>query len=213
MYQHILFDLDGTVTDSAEGILATARYTLAQFDILSPAEEQLRRFIGPPLQDSFREIFGFSEVESRRAVEIYRSRYRTDGMFRGQVYAGIPQLLEQLCAMGRTLHIATCKPEPFAVQILEHLGLARYFAYITGAALDDSRRTKGEVIGCALERIGAPPKRDVVMIGDREHDVLGAKEHHVDCIGVLYGYGTREELEQAGASAIAATPADCIPLV
>ncbi len=213
MYQHILFDLDGTVTDSAEGILATARYTLECFGITSPAEEQLRRFIGPPLQDSFRQIFGFSEAESRRAVEIYRSRYRADGMLRCRVYAGIPQLLEQLCAMGKTLHIATCKPEPFAVQILEHLGLARYFAHITGAALDDSRRTKGEVIGYALERIGEPPKSDVVMIGDREHDVQGAKEHDIDCIGVLYGYGTRGELEQAGAFAIAETPADCIPLL
>lgn len=213
MYQNLLFDLDGTIIDSAEGIAASAMHALAQFGITETNEMQLRRFIGPPLQDSFRQIYGFSEEQSRLAVQYYRAHYQTIGIYQNTVYAGIEDVLRQLHSMGRRLLTATCKPEPFAEQILQHIGLAQYFDCIGGAALDHTRRTKAEVIAYVMQRCNITDHASAVMIGDREHDVLGARECGLDSIGVLYGYGDRAELQAAGASHIAETAGDILRFI
>ncbi len=210
MYQDLLFDLDGTIIDSAKGIMASALHALKRFGIEDHDEEKLLRFIGPPLQDSFEQIYGFSAEQSKLAVQYYRAHYKAEGMYQNTVYAGVEEVLRQLHAMGKQLIIATCKPEPFAIQILEQIGLSRYFDCITGAMLDDSRRTKAEVIACAMQRCGITDPAAAVMIGDRSHDILGAKACGLRSIGVLYGYGTLAELQTAGATHIAPTPFDIL---
>ena len=189
-YKTILFDLDGTLTDSAPGILNSVRYGCRRIGIPVPDEATLRRFLGPPLIDSFREYFP------------------DKGLFENEVYPGIPALLADLHARGCQLVLATSKPEEYARRIMEHFDLAQYFTAICGATLDETRTDKAEVIAYALDTIGLTDKTGVVMVGDREHDVIGAKKNALPCIGALYGYGTREELQSAGAAAIADTAED-----
>ena len=205
MAQTILFDLDGTLTDPAAGITRSVAHALRHYGIEVRDLSTLHPFIGPPLDDSFERFYGFSHERAVEAIGYYREYFRDTGIFENEVYPGIPELLGALRAAGKTLAVATSKPEVFAVRILEHFGLAGYFSETVGSELDGTRVKKHEVIAETLRRTGAP-KEDTVMVGDREHDVLGAKRAGIPCIGVLYGYGSAEELTAAGAAALAESP-------
>ncbi len=213
MYNTILFDLDGTLTDPGVGITNSVAYALKKWGIKVADRTTLYPFIGPPLVDSFQRFFGFSTEQSEQAVVYYREYFREKGMFENEVYEGVEEMLRTLKAAGKRLVIATSKPEEFAVKILEHFGLARYFEYIVGATMDSSRSKKGDVIAYALKSCNITDRADAVMVGDREHDVLGAKENGLDSIGVLFGYGSREELEKAGATYVAETVEDILEFV
>lgn len=198
-YDDILFDLDGTLTDPGEGITNSVAYALKKNGITPPPREALYPFIGPPLNESFMKYFGFSEADSFRCVDDYREYYRDRGIFENRLYEGIPELLKSLKSAGRTVLLATSKPTVFAAQILEHFGIADCFAGVYGSELDGSRTHKADVIAYALQKSGIDDVSHAVMVGDRFHDVVGAKQNGISTIGVLYGYGSQEELENAGA--------------
>lgn len=203
MYQTILFDLDGTLTNPALGITNSLAYALEKFNIEVTDKKELYRFIGPPLQDSFENFYHFSKEDSLKAVDFYRDYFRHKGLYENEVYQGIPDLLERLKAQGKKLLVATSKPEEFARQILKHFDLFDYFDLVAGASMDGSRRLKGDVIAHALTSAQVSDLSAAIMIGDREHDIIGAKKNGLDAIGVLYGFGNREELKKAGATYIA----------
>lgn len=207
MYQTILFDLDGTLTDSGQGILNSVAYALEKMGIEEPDTANLNRFIGPPLYESFSRFYQLSPEDTQSAVDAFRVYFKEKGMFENQLYPGIIPLLEELRTAGKTLVIATSKPEIFAKQILEHFGIAHYFDVIAGASLDSSRISKADVIGYAINQLEAFPN-NAVMIGDREHDIEGARRHQLPAIGVLYGYGNKQEFEKAGATMIVETVQD-----
>lgn len=207
MYQTILFDLDGTLTDSGQGILNSVAYALEKMGIEEPDTANLNRFIGPPLYESFSRFYQLSPEDTQSAVDAFRVYFKEKGMFENQLYPGIIPLLEELRTAGKTLVIATSKPEIFAKQILEHFGISHYFDVIAGASLDSSRISKADVIGYAINQLEAFPKH-AVMIGDREHDIEGARMHQLPAIGVLYGYGNKQEFEKAGAAMIVETVQD-----
>lgn len=200
MKKTILFDLDGTLTDSGEGIINCATLALRHFGLPIPSYTDMRTFVGPPLRDSFIR-FGVPADQADEAIRVYRSRYIPTGMFENTPYPGIRELLEKLRAEGYTLYVATSKPEEMSVTILEKFDLAKYFHRICGASIDSSRSTKDAVIAYLLESSGA--KEDMVMVGDTKYDILGAKAHGIPAIGVGWGYGKVEEMEEAGAVGIA----------
>lgn len=203
MYKAVLFDLDGTVTDPGLGITNSVIYALNKFQIKVDDRTSLYKFIGPPLKESFQKFYGFSDEESFRAIVYYREYYADKGIFENVLYDGMAELLEQIRDSGRKVILATSKPEEFAVRILKHFQIDQYFDYIAGSNMDETRVKKAEVITYALDSCEITDLSSVVMVGDREHDILGAKEVGLDAIGVLYGYGSREELQSAGASYIA----------
>lgn len=207
-YTHIFFDLDGTLTDPGVGITNSVAYALERWGIRVADRRTLYPFIGPPLIDSFERFYGFTRADACAAVDVYREYYTDKGIFENGLYPGIPALLQRLRDAGLRLVIATNKPELFAERIAEHFGIARYFDCIAGAAMDESRSQKWEVLEYALARCGITDRARVLMVGDREHDVLGAARCGIACLGVLYGYGSREELLGAGAAAVAATVED-----
>jgi phosphoglycolate phosphatase len=207
-YDYILFDLDGTVTDPGIGITNSVMYALKKYGIEVSDRSELYKFIGPPLWESFVKYYGFSMEETTKAVEYYREYYKDKGIYENTVYDGFEDLLKLLKANGKTLIIATSKPEVFAKQILEHFDIAKYFTVIAGGTLDGARVNKDEVISYALENCNLKEKSKVIMIGDREHDIRGAKKNGLHSMGVLFGYGDREELEKAGADYIVETVAD-----
>ena len=204
----VFFDLDGTLTDSAPGILRCVQYALEQCGTPEPDTDKLRPFIGPPLLDSFQQFCGMSPERAAYAVAQYRERFSKIGMFENSVYPGIPQLLERLTAHGYVLAVATSKPEVYTRQIMEHFALTKYFTVIAGSDIHKEGETKADVMRLALRRLGLPEQQPshTVMIGDRKHDVLGAKECGVPCIGVRYGYAAPGELEQYGAEWVTDTP-------
>ena len=210
MYGIVLFDLDGTLTESGIGITRSVAHALKKKGIVETDQAKLDRFIGPPLVDMFKELYGFSEEEAKQGVEDFREYFAVTGIFENRVYDGVLEMLQALQKAGKTCILATSKPEEYALQIMERFELAPYFARICGATMDEKRVDKAEVIAYALEGID---RTDVVMVGDREHDILGAKANGLDAIGVLYGYGSREELEAAGAAYIADTAADILRYV
>ena len=247
-FTHVLFDLDGTLTDPALGITNSVMYALKSFGIEVTDRTSLYKFIGPPLLDSFHDFYGFDAEKSRLAMKKYREYYvgegtvrksihaghaanvagakcageekcagcATDtcrvtddvlGMFQNTVYEGIVPLLERLRASGRKLYVATSKPEVYARQILDHFDLSRYFEFCGGSDIEETRVKKAEIISYVMETCGLQ-KDTCIMVGDREHDVIGAKANDIPCIGVLYGFGSEAELTKAGASYLAKTPAD-----
>ena len=210
MKKTILFDLDGTLTDSGEGIINCATLALRHFGLPIPSYADMRTFVGPPLRDSFIR-FGVPADQADEAIRVYRSRYIPTGMFENTPYPGIRELLEALRAEGYTLYVATSKPEEMSVTILEKFDLAKYFHRICGATIDSSRSTKDAVIAYLLESSGA--KEDMVMVGDTKYDILGAKAHGIPAIGVGWGYGKVEEMEEAGAVGIAETMDELIGLI
>lgn len=203
MKKYVLFDLDGTLTDSREGIINSIVYMLEYYGIRVEDREQLVPWLGPPLKDSLMKYYGFSREKALEGVEKYREYFDRQGIFENQVYPGIQKMLGRLKEMGCHLMVATSKPEVAARRVLEHFRLDSYFDYIGGATLDDSRVNKGDVIRYVLDTNGITCTEEAVMVGDREHDVRGGKENGLEVIGVLYGYGSREELEEAGADRIA----------
>ena len=201
-YQYILFDLDGTLTDPKLGITKSVAYALKSYGIQVDDLDSLLKFIGPPLQESFVKYYGFSEEQGAEAVEKYREYFKPYGIYENKVYDGVENMLTELVKCGKKVILATSKPTVFANVILEYFHLDKYFTCAVGSELDGSRVKKGEVITEALRRAGVTDKSLAVMIGDREHDILGAKENGIDSIGVLYGYGDRAEHEAAGAGMI-----------
>ncbi len=213
MYKNILFDLDGTLTDPGVGITNSAAYALAKYGIKIIDRSELYKFIGPPLKNSFMEYFGFSEAESLQAVEYYREYFRDKGIFENKVYEGIPEMLQALKNAGKTIILATSKPEAFAQKILEHFDLLKYFDFVAGATMDGVRSKKADVIRYAIEKSQISDLAETIMVGDREHDIIGANENGISSIGVLFGYGSMEELEKAGAMYIVGAPLEILGTV
>lgn len=210
MYDYFLFDLDGTLTDSAEGIINSVSYALNKLGIEVTDRDALRKFIGPPLMDSYQKYFGLNEEQSRQAVSYYREYFAAGGLFENEVYAGIPELLTELKSRGKKIFLATSKPEVYAIQILEHFNLACYFDFMGGASMDSSRSHKSDVVRYVLTNANIPDLNKAVMIGDREYDITGARENGLHSLGVTYGFGSREELADAGAEHIVDTPAEIL---
>lgn len=204
MYDYILFDLDGTISDSSEGITKGIQIALKSLGI-EEDRESLRKFIGPPLKYSFSHFYDFDEETTERGIKAYRAYYAETGLFENEPYEGIDKLLKRIKDSGRKLAVATSKPETFSIQILEKFGLAQYFDIIGGASLDAKKGDKAEIVEEVLAKFGNPDKSKVVLVGDTKFDANGAAQVGIDCIGVLYGFGTRESLEEAGAKYIAET--------
>lgn len=201
MKRYIFFDLDGTLTDPMLGITSSVQYALAKFGISVRYLKELIPFIGPPLAESFRQFYGFSGEQAQEAVKYYREYFAPKGIFENEIYPGIPELLENLHNAGFELAVATSKPRVYAERILRHFGIEEYFSFVSGSELDGTRVKKAEVIQYALDAYGIRGK-DALMIGDRKHDMEGAAACGVESVGVLYGYGSRQELEEAGAGHI-----------
>ena len=194
----LLFDLDGTLTDSGKGIMNSVSYALEKFNIRETDPKRLRRFVGPPLKESFLNFYGFSEEEGERAVAAYREYFTEKGIKENKLYPGLREGLTALKGKGFRLGIASSKPEVFVEQIARDFQITEYFDVMAGSLLDGGRTDKAQVIEEALRRLGASPEQ-TVMVGDREHDVKGDACLGIPCAGAVYGYGSREELIQAGA--------------
>lgn len=213
MKKYVLFDLDGTLTDSQEGIFNSLEYALNYYGIQVEDRSTLRPFLGPPLADMFMKTCGFDRAKALEAVEKYREYFNVKGLYENRVYPGIPKLLDTLKARGCSLLVATSKPEEFSRIILTHFGLASRFDFIGGATMDDSRVHKADVIRYVLDHCGITDPSTAVMVGDRENDIQGAKANGIDSIGALYGYGSRQELEAAGTDRLAETVEDIARLL
>ena len=211
-YKYCLLDLDGTLTDPGIGITNSVMYSLKKFGIEVADRSELYSFIGPPLPDSFKRVFGFSEEQADRAVTYYREYFRDKGIFENVVYPGIPEALEQLKSKGVIVALATSKPYEFSVRILDHFDLMKYFDYVGAATMDGRISKKTDVIAHLLEEIGDVDKSTVLMVGDRNQDIDGAKANELHSAGVLWGYGSREELAGAGADYIIETPEELADL-
>lgn len=204
-YKYILFDLDGTLIEPKVGITKSVAYALNYFGIQVDDLDSLCKFIGPPLRDSFVKYYGFSKEKAEEAVAKFREYFRPHGVFENDLYDGVPELLIALKEADKKVILATSKPQVFADMILKHYDIYKYFDVVVGSELDGSREKKGDVIAFALEQAGVTDKTMAIMVGDREHDVIGAKENGLDSIGVLYGHGTLNELQEHGANGIAET--------
>ena len=201
--KNVLFDLDGTLTDPAEGITNALMHAQRRLGMAVSPREDLYVFIGPPLIETFMSEWGLTRAESEQALVYYREHFSTKGLFENVPYEGIGQALAELKGAGLRLFVATSKPEPLSLRILEHFDLLPYFEAVAGSTMDEQRTKKGEVIAYALQTFHLDPA-ETVMVGDRKHDVIGARENGLPCLGVLYGYGSREELTEAGAATLAA---------
>ncbi len=193
-YNQILFDLDGTITNPESGITNSVKYALLKFDIQETDAAKLVQFIGPPLQNSFMEFYGFSKSDSALAVDYYREYYNDKGIYENELYPGINDLLSLLKDKNCTIVLATSKPQVFSERILDHFKIGNYFDYVLGSNLDGSMTDKTEIIKNILEKKMKLPE-ETIMIGDRKHDIIGAKNNRIDSIGVGYGFGTGEELK------------------
>lgn len=213
MYNTILFDLDGTLTDPGVGITNSVAYALEKFNIKNVDKTELFKFVGPPLKDSFMNFYGFDEADSLQAIQYYREYFKEIGIWENKVYDDIPEMLQELKLSGKRIILATSKPEVFAKKILEHFDLLKYFDYVAGATMDGARSKKADVIRYALENCKISELHEVVMVGDREHDIIGANETGIDSIGVLFGYGDKNELEAVSATYIVESPKDILNVV
>jgi len=198
----ILFDLDGTISDSKIGILKSFQYALKHFDINVENLDDLTKFIGPPIRPAFKNFYGFDDASAEKAVEKYRERYLPIGVYETTIYAGIDIMLQRLKEAGKTLIIATSKPTIQANTVLSHLNVGKYFTYVSGAEMNGDRSSKEEVIQYALAQNNITDMSRCIMVGDREHDIIGAKKFGITSVGVLYGYGGYDELASAGADHI-----------
>lgn len=204
-YETILFDLDGTLTDPGEGITTAVAYALDFFGNKYESKEALELFIGPPLREQFMQYCGVDREKGEEYVAKYREYYAVKGIYQNKIYDGIENMLLQLKNAGKKIVLATSKPEKFALIVLEHFGLLKYFDFVAGALMSNSRTKKDEVIAFALENSSGYELETTIMVGDRLHDVEGAAKFGIDTIGVTFGYGSREELENAGAKIIVDT--------
>ncbi|WP_141603550.1 HAD family hydrolase [Terrilactibacillus laevilacticus] len=194
-YKIILFDLDGTLSDPKIGITKSVQYALKRMGINEPDIDKLECFIGPPLQVSFTEYYNFDQTSSKTAIDFYRERFKDKGIFENELYRGIPELLNSLKEQQYTLVVATSKPTVYAEQILKYFKIDQYFDLVVGSHLDGTRSSKTEIINFILDRFHDHKKDHFVMIGDREHDLIGAHNAGIDSIGVQYGFGSYDELQ------------------
>ena len=211
-YKYYLFDLDGTLTDPGIGITNSVMYALEKFDIHVSDRKELYPFIGPPLVDSFEKYFGFDEKQALQAVEYYREYFREDGIFENVVYEGIPEMLGELKNRGAIVALATSKPYEFSVRILDYFDLHQYFDFVGAATMDGRISRKADVISHLIDKLGENEKSSILMIGDRDQDIDGAKANGLQSAGVLWGYGSREELLEAGADFLVSEPSDILRL-
>lgn len=202
MINYLLFDLDGTLTDSAEGIINSVKYTAGKLGLAEPDRDTLRKFIGPPLAESFSKLLGLPQDEIKHAISVYREYFSAVGIYENRLYPWTAELLVMLRVAGFKMAVATSKPEVYAGNIITRFQLEKYFDCICGIPLDNEKMTKSEVIAQALKRLGVSDRSEALMIGDRSYDVAGAAACGIPCIGVLYGYGEAGELESAGAAAV-----------
>lgn len=203
---HVLFDLDGTLTDPKEGFVKCVRYALAELGIELDAATSLESCIGPPLHDTFRKLCKTDRI-AEQAISLYRARYAKTGLFENKPYDGIHACLSQILASADSIHVVTSKPTVFSTRIIEHFKMERYFGEVFGSNLDGTLSDKTELLGHVLERRGLLPG-ETIMIGDRRYDIVGAKNHGVKALGVLWGYGSEAELTSAGADGLCAHPAE-----
>jgi phosphoglycolate phosphatase len=194
-YINVLFDLDGTLTDPYLGITNSVKYSLNKFDIIEEDDSKLKLFIGPPLEKSFMEYYGFNKNDSRKAVEYYRGYFSEKGVYENKLYDGIKIVLEELNKRNKNCVIATSKPETFANKIIRYFDIQNYFKEIVGSNLDGTLSEKEDIIKYIIEKYKLQ-RNETVMVGDRKYDIIGANKNGIDSIGVLYGYGTKEELEK-----------------
>lgn len=203
MKRTLLFDFDGTLFDTGPGVMNCVAYALERLGIHETDEKKLRKFMGPPLYDMFRELYGLDDAQGHEAVRLYRERYQPTGIWECAPYTGMPELLKKLRDAGFLLAVATSKPTPSAMKILERYDMESLFDFVCGSEFDGTRSKKSEVVLAVLDHLGMTSQPELVlMIGDRKYDVLGAREVGVDCLGVRYGYSEPEELETAGAIAV-----------
>lgn len=212
MFNTILFDLDGTLTNPYMGITNGVIYALDKLGIDVPPRETLKSFIGPPLLDEFQRRFGMSADEAAEAVRLYREYYFNKGLYENELIDGTRELLEKLKAMGKRICLATCKPDVASEKILRHFGIDGFFDFVGAATLDGERRTKADVLRFVLENTGADVS-DCVLVGDRMHDIVGAHDVGMKCIGVLVGFGSREEFSEYGADHVAEKLCDVLKFV
>lgn len=212
-FEHILFDLDGTLTNPYEGISKSVQYALEGFGIIENNEETLKKFIGPPLLESFSKLYGFSEEKAKQCVFRYRERYHKYGVYENELVSGVTDTLSALKNRGKHLYLATSKPLELAKIVLEQFDLVKYFDFLGGADLNFGRDEKYQVIEFVFENCGITDLNKTVIVGDRMHDILGAKKTGISSIGVLCGFGSREELTEYGADYIVDTFPDIIPVI
>jgi len=213
--KRVFFDLDGTLTDSMPGITKGVQYALKRYGIQVDDLSVLQPFVGPPLADSFQEYYHFSEKDAEAAVYVFREYYDVEGWKDNAPFDGVEEMLSTLKKAGLRLYVATSKPEETAKRVLEYFHLTDYFEFIGGASLDEKRVNKDDVIRYVLRKnqIGEEEKDSVIMVGDRKHDVEGAHKMGLSVAGVLYGYGSREELTEAGADYLCETPEETVGLL
>ncbi|MBQ8931741.1 MAG: HAD-IA family hydrolase [Ruminiclostridium sp.] len=212
-YKYVLFDLDGTLTDPYEGISKSVQYSLESFGIEEKDEDILKKFIGPPLKESFMKFYGFDEEKALKAVEKYRERYITTGVYENALIDGVKDTLAILKEKEIRMFLATSKPQPLAEVILKHFGITEYFDFIGGADFNYNRDEKWQVIEYVFENSGIQDRENALMIGDRMHDIIGAKKTGLKCLCVLCGYGSREEFTEYGADYIVETIPDILNIV
>lgn len=202
IFNTILFDLDGTLTDPAIGITNSVAYALKKMGIAPPERKELLKFIGPPLAGSFEKYYGLSKEESYKAVDIYREYFAPKGIFENTLFEGVPEMLQKLKNAGKTLALATSKPTVFAEKILKHFNLYDYFDLVVGSNLDGTLTDKAEVVSVVLENLDIKNYKTAVMVGDRSHDIIGGTKNNLTTVGVTFGYGSENELMEAGATNI-----------
>ena len=212
-YKYALFDLDGTLTDPYEGISKSVIYSLQSFGIEESDELVLKKFIGPPLKESFMKFYGFDEKKALKAVEKYRERYIATGVYENALIDGVKETLSALKDKGVRIFLATSKPQPLAEVILEHFGITEYFDFIGGADFNYNRDEKWQVIEYVFENAGIKDRENALMIGDRMHDIIGAKKTGIKSLCVLCGYGSREEFIEYGADYIVNTIRDILSYI
>lgn len=202
-FKGVIFDIDGTLTDSGEGIIKSVKYALAAFGMEENDEKRLRSFIGPPLFDSFTNLYGVSRERANELIEKWRERFRVKGIYENKLYDGIEELLKDLKDAEILIGVASAKPEVFALDVLRYFNILKYFDAVAGTSLENEDLDKSVLIGRALKKMNISDKKTAVMVGDRCYDIDGAKKAGVPSIGVLYGYGSKNEIESSGADYIA----------
>lgn len=213
MKKYLLFDLDGTLINTYEGIVKCVYYALNSLEIEESEPEKLKRFIGPPLEYSFKNYYNLNDTGVRKAIEKYRERYSEKGIYECKPYDGMKELLSKCYEDKRIICLATAKPQPFAEKILEMFDLKKYFSVIVGASLDNSFVEKSDIVAKVLSDLGDVPKSEMIMIGDREHDIIGAKNNGIESIGIKYGFAEIGEFEEAGANYIVENVEELVKLL